>query len=308
MTSQTGSAPDSESAGELPPLDPLDRVFAAPMWGLSLTSLVLFAGLLHFYDPVEYAPILLTCVIGSCVIYPVYWAELLIRWQAGHSRLRQFVWCCLLPPLRLGVRDVRSGQRLWLPVWGWLRSGRTLENRVQAANGLPVLLLSVLVLPLLAVEHFFSNQIDADLRLRAVMQAGWGLIWLTFALDFLVMVSATDRKLNYCRQHWVDLAIILLPLLAFVRVLRLTSLLRVQQMTKAYRFKGAITRAWRALLVLEVIQRVLSGPPKRRLEKLRATRDLKEAELRQLRAEIAELEQSLAASPPESLTPERGAV
>lgn len=293
----------------LPDIDPIDRVFAAPMWGLSLASLLLFGGLLHFYGhaPHDYSPVLLVCIISSCVIYPVYWAELLIRWQAGQSRLRQFVWCCLLPPLRLGVRDASSGQWMWLPVWGWVHAGRALELRLQAAIGLPVLLLSVLVLPLLAIEHLLVDQIAANTPFHSAMQAGWGLIWLTFALEFLVMVSATDRKLNYCRQHWVDLAIILLPLLAFVRVLRLGSLLRVQQMTKAYRFKGAVTRGWRALLVLEAIQRLLTGPPVRRLEKLRAALELKEAELRQLRDEIGELEQQLAITEAGESAADRGA-
>jgi len=299
----------SNTEAERPDIDPLDQVFAAPMWGLSLASLVLFGGLLHFYghDRGEYAVILLGCIIGSCIIYPLYWAELLIRWQAGQTRLRQFVWCCLLPPLRLGVRDVASGQRLWLPAWGWVQAGRVLERRLKSAIGLPILMLSVLVLPLLAIEHLFVAQIAGNLQFHAVMQAAWGLIWLTFALEFLVMVSATDRKLDYCRQHWVDLAIILLPLLAFVRALRLGSLLRVQQMTKAYRFKGAITRGWRALLVLEAIQRLIAGPPNRRLEKLRTALDLKEAELRQLRAEIHELEQKLAIADTGGTAAERGA-
>jgi hypothetical protein len=304
---QPRTPPDAEV--DMPDIDPIDRAFAAPMWGLSLASLLLFGGLLHFYGhaPHDYSPVLLVCIIGSCVIYPVYWAELLIRWQAGQSRLRQFVWCCLLPPLRLGVRDACSGQRMWLPVWGWVHAGRALELRLQAAIGLPVLLLSVLVLPLLAVEHLFVDQIASNVRFHAAMQASWGLIWMTFAVEFLVMVSATDRKLNYCRQHWVDLAIILLPLLAFVRALRLGGLLRVQQMTKAYRFKGAITRGWRALLVLEAIQRLLAGPPVRRLEKLRAALDHKEAELRQLRDEIGELEEQLAIAEAGESAVERGA-
>ena len=84
-------------------------------------------------------------------------------------------------------------------------------------------------------------------------------------------------------------------------------LLRVQQMTKAYRFKGAMTRGWRALLVLEAIQRLIAGPPNRRLEKLRTALDLKEAELRQLRAEIHELEQKLAIADTGGTAAERGA-
>lgn len=296
-----------DNDGEPPALDPLDRVFAAPMWCVSVASLVLLAGVLHYHDRAEYGPILLVCVVGSCVIYPLYWAELLIRRQAGQSRLRQFAWCCLLPPLRLGVRDVTSGQRMWLPGWGWQTAGRALESRIQEAIGLPVLALSVTVLPLLVVQQLWDVQIEADIGFHAAMQAGWGLIWLTFALEFVVMLSATDRKLNFVRQHWVDLVIILLPLLAFVRVLRLGSLLRVQQVTRAYRFKGAITRGWRALLVLDVIQRLIAGPPARRLERLRATLELKEAELRQLRAEIAELADALLAAEPDAAGSGRGA-
>jgi hypothetical protein len=34
------------------------------------------------------------------------------------------------------------------------------------------------------------------------------------------MISVAPRRLEYCKKHWLDLAIILLPLISFLRSLR----------------------------------------------------------------------------------------
>lgn len=289
-------SPTSVSAAESPVIDPLDRIFALPMWLVSLTSLTFLAGGLHLHSPDDPESSrldanLMACILGSCVVYPVYWAELLIRWQAGQTRLRQYVWCCLLPPLRLGVRDAKTGQLLWLPGWGWSRAGDRLEQRIQKAIGGPMLAISLSVLPLILAELHWNTAIKSSPLLTTATQIATGLIWLVFTIEFVVMFSATNRKVQYCKEHWVDLAIILLPLLAFCRMLRLGGLLRYQtQFSRAYRLRGVLARGWRALLVLNAIQRLIAGPPARRCEKLRMLIAQKEAELSELRVELEGLE------------------
>ena len=109
----------------------------------------------------------------------------------------------------------------------------------------------------------------------------------------------------------------LLPLVAFLQALRLGRLLRLQQLTRTarlYRLRGVLLRAWRALLLIDAISRLINGPAEKRLVKLRATLIQKEQELADLRAEIAKLEattvatngSSAAASPVEVVAAQDG--
>ena len=113
------------------------------------------------------------------------------------------------------------------------------------------------------------------------------------------MVSATGKKFAYIKKNWVDLVIILLPLVSFlrtIRVLRLARLAKVQQITKltrAYRIKGIAGKASRALLLTPVIHRLLRVSPEKRLQKMENTRDEKVAELAELDRRIATLKQEL---------------
>ena len=61
-------------------------------------------------------------------------------------------------------------------------------------------------------------------------------------------------------------------------------------------------RAWRALLLVDAISRLINGPAEKRLVKLRATLVQKEQELADLHAEIAKLEAAIA-SPSDSSAP-----
>jgi voltage-gated potassium channel len=119
------------------------------------------------------------------------------------------------------------------------------------------------------------------------------VIWLAFTIEFIVMVSIARNKLGYCRDHWIDIAIILLPFIAVLRVLRWSRLLRLHQVAKAgrvYRLRGLSTRMFRGILVLGVLHRFLQEDPEKQLEKLREKQTEREFELAQLRAEVADLE------------------
>ena len=55
---------------------------------------------------------------------------------------------------------------------------------------------------------------------RVATRIGEALIWTAFALEFVIMISVVERKLKYCVQHWIDLLVIVLPLVGFLRTLR----------------------------------------------------------------------------------------
>ena len=80
---------------------------------------------------------------------------------------------------------------------------------------------------------------------RLATRIGKALVWTAFALEFVVMISVVDRKLRYCLQHWIDILVIVLPLIGFLRMLRLARLGRLNQLgrfTRLYRFRGSVLR------------------------------------------------------------------
>ena len=170
-----------------------------------------------------------------------------------------------------------------------------------------MLLIALLILPVLLVEFKFQQQIDSWPWLQTTLHIGTGLIWFAFTFEFVIMVSATDRRFDYVKKNWIDLAIILLPLISFLRSLRAFRALRfakfaklqqLSKMTRVYRMRGLLAKSLRALLLLEIVHRVLKTSPEKRLanleiqlaDKLDEVKDLEER-IFALRKEVAEMEQ-----------------
>jgi hypothetical protein len=280
----------------------LDQRLAAPMMVASLTSLLSLAVLLHFHERTEYQAAWLASRAVSVMIWPLYVIEFLSAWWCGSPRTRERFLCCLLPPLRLAARDHETGERIWFPGWGWQAVNQELRFRLERVSNVPMIIVACLVLPLIAVEHHFAARIAEDVRWSTCVAAATTLIWLAFTLEFVVMCSVSARKLSYCKEHWLDLVIILLPLIAFLRALRLGRLLRVNQLARltetarVYRMKGVSMRAWKALLVLDIVKRLLQGGPAQRLAKLEKLIEQKEVELAALRSEQAFLQGQITAT------------
>jgi len=113
------------------------------------------------------------------------------------------------------------------------------------------------------------------------------------------MLSSTDKRLSYIKKNWIDLAIILLPLVSFLRsfrVLRLARLAKVQKLAKmgrVFRMRGLFMKTMRALMLFGFINRLLRITPEKRLAKLNALYDEQAEELAELKSEIEEVEQSI---------------
>lgn len=275
----------------------LDRKCGGPMCAIALASLLALACVLHFHEQEEFRGIFLSSLVLTAVLWPCHLLEFIAAWRIGSPRLRERFWCCVFPPLRLAARDHETGKRIWLPGYGWRIVSRELQDGLDQAGSIPMIAIALLVLPLIAIEFHFAEQIETNPRWAACVAAATALIWFAFALEFIVMCSLEERKLNYCLRHWLDLAIILLPLVAFLRALRLGRLLKLQQLTRTarvYRMRGVAMRAWRALLVLEIVRRLIHGRPEQRLKRVEEMIAQKEQELSDLRAEKNRLQVALA--------------
>jgi voltage-gated potassium channel len=304
MSLQASNANPPAAAGP----SALDRRLAAPMFVLTILFLLVAAGALHF--GAEKAPVddehaelpAGWCVFGLALLYPLYWLEACLHLRAGTTRRRQFLSCGLLPPLRLGVRDHNDGRSIWLPGIGWGVVDDDLRRRVERGAHRPMLIVALFVLPLLAAQHYLSEHVHHSLWLQMAVEAGAGLIWMAFTIEFIVMFSIAPKRWTYARQHWLDLIIICFPLIAFLRLARASAVLRamrvtrLQQLTKVFRLRGTFMRLWRAVLLLGLLERVFRGP-EARLAGLRDRVAAREHEIAELKREIAQLEEQLAAAP-----------
>jgi voltage-gated potassium channel len=254
------------------------------------------------------------------VVWTVFWAELFKDyWVRDRNRpffeQYRFAWLfCMFPPLRLCRHDREVEDRVWLPNWGWQKVDYHLRKRLERAFGAPMALVAILILPVLILQFFFANQVAGYPWLRTALHFSAGLIWFCFACEFIVMVSVAQSKLRYCKQHWLSLLIIVLPLVSFLRtlqVLRATKLLKATQvqhfarLARAYRLRGLSMRFFRAILLLEFFNRFNLVNREKRLARLRLELVEKEHQIADLRKQIAVLEsQQPLVNTPSPLRPE----
>jgi voltage-gated potassium channel len=179
---------------------------------------------------------------------------------------------------------------------GWRPVDADLRRALERGFGLPMIGFALLVLPLFALEYYWAEAVRAHPALALGLDIGTAVIWLAFAVELVLMASVSERPLHYCFLHWIDVAIVLLPVvevLPALRLLRLGRSLRLEPLLRwgqLLRLRALAARGWRALLVLQVVQRLAGRSPEHQLNQLRDLLRAKEEEVAQLRREIRELE------------------
>lgn len=242
--------------------------------------------------------------LGLILIWIVIVVEILIQLYLSvrsieilnERRWRTFAYLqCVCPPLRLAAPNIAKDGQIWLPWIGWQMPSRKLSKRLVAAFSKPMLFFALSILPLLLIEFGLHSVVESQAWLRGTIHVCTGLIWCAFAVEFIVLVSASERRLAYVKKNWIDLAIILLPLILFLRSLRALRLLRfakfakVQQLarlSRIYRVRGVAMKALRAIMLFEVGSRAFGLSPERKLKRLESERREKLAELEDIDEEI----------------------
>jgi hypothetical protein len=207
------------------------------------------------------------------------------------ARVKRLVLTTLLPPLRMVIATSKPDGWLWLPVSGWKPAGEETSEKLEQNLALPMLILTLLVLPVLGAELTGGETLDNHPRMALATHLTTCVIWVGFTAEFLWMVAAAPSKLIYCLKNWINLVIILLPLVAFLRVLtafRFARMFRAGKLLRAYRLRGLWTRLWRLALLFNLVERLQKRDPAKycaALEKKIA--DLEE-DLAELRMKLAE--------------------
>jgi hypothetical protein len=302
MTEPINAPPPHGDAGRT-----WDDRLAGPMFFLALMFLVVLAGLIHRYprlDPHSPEAYLILGALG------VLWLPLLLdavvryrlrdRADRSWKPLLAAAAFALVPPLRMGRRGrVRPGH-IWLPVLGWREVDHHLRRTLERLFSVPMIGFALMVLPLLALEYWWAEALREEPVLALLFDIGTAAVWLAFSVELIVMVAVSDRPVQYCFLHWIDVAIVLFPtveVLPAFRLLRLGRILRLEELLRwgrLHRLQALASRGWRAFLLLQIVQRLTGRSLEHRLEQLRGLLRAKEEEAADLREEIGKLEDRIA--------------
>jgi hypothetical protein len=318
-----------------------DRL-ARPMFLLTLLFLVLLALLLHKYDwPIlntlkargifrslgleehvaEVLPepqLFLDAPLGVWLLLPL-WLPFPVEAALGFfirdrslgfwKPLGRAFLVALLPPVRLaGVSRTRPGH-MWLPRHGWCPIDADLRNYLDRLFSVPMILFALLVIPVLGIDYFYSAAVAAHPALRLTLALCNAAIWLAFAVELIFNASVAYSALAYCVTTWVDLTIVLLPMVEVLpvarlfRLGRLTRVSRLREAARIYRLRGLAGKGWHAVIVLKLFQKMLGHSLEKELRQRREELQRKEEEIDRLHREIALLEEEVALEPKEA-TPE----
>jgi voltage-gated potassium channel len=157
---------------------------------------------------------------------------------------------------------------------------------------------ALLVLPVVVMEIGWEEFVAANVGWQATLQVTAAFIWAAFTFEFTVMVSVVRHKWSYTWRHWIDVLIILLPMVTFLRAARLTQLLRMNQLSRTirlYRLRGVSMKLWRALVAAEIVEMLLSLNPERRMERLEHRLEEKLAEIEYLKRDMERLQKRIEA-------------
>ncbi len=239
------------------------------------------------------------------LLWPVFIAETVYHLtqakavKATRKQIGLRLAAACVPPLRLGTPSSAWSGQVWLPYLSWVHPSKLTTLTLTRFFGKPMIAIALLILPVLLLEYGFKSYVANHVWLQTVIHVATGFIWFAFTFEFILMVSVTDKKLKYIKTNWIDLAIILLPLISFlrsIRALRLAKLAKVQQlakMSRIYRMRGLGMKLFRALMLFEVVNRLLRITPEKRLAKLESLREEHLEELAELDEEIASIKQRI---------------
>ncbi|MCK4871349.1 MAG: ion transporter [Phycisphaerales bacterium] len=146
----------------------------------------------------------------------------------------------VLPPPPPGVRYVT------VPGLGIVIANDRLRARVDRYFHWPMIVLAILILPLLVVDFTYLHE-HAD---TTPVVTWWAVriseaaIWLAFLVEFVIKEMIAESRFEYARRNWIDIVIIVLPLLRPLRVARLARTSRV------FRLRGVGMKVARYVLAL----------------------------------------------------------
>jgi voltage-gated potassium channel len=114
----------------------------------------------------------------------------------------------------------------------------TRVQRWERRSEFPLLLLAAAFLVAYAWP-VLDPRMDPDLR-SFLTTLSW-TVWVAFAVDFAVRLVLVDDRWHYAKGHWYDVALIALPMLRPLRLLRLLALARILNRSASRSLVGRVS-------------------------------------------------------------------
>jgi len=287
--------------GELP----RDRLARIMFW-LGFLYLLVIAGLIHRYNRIDVTESEKSILINGLWLWFVFVIEGLWRIVHPHrfrsrgKEISRLFLVMFFPPFRMGMQSVSRYRQVWLPFAAWQNVDKNLVKKLDRKFAVPMLIFAFLILPILILEYTWVEQINDNPELAFALHLGISIIWVAFALEFILKVSVAPKTMVYLKDRWIDAAIVFLPFLEFIittwvdaaplaRLLRLSRAIQPEQisrMSRLYRMRGLLMRAWHAFLLLEVVGKLMGYPPEKRLRHLEEQLTIKEEEIAEIKTQI----------------------
>jgi voltage-gated potassium channel len=114
----------------------------------------------------------------------------------------------------------------------------TSVERWEKRAEVPLLLLAVAFLIAYAWP-VLDPRLDPDLR--TILELASWTVWAAFVIDFAARLVMSDDRRHYALSHWYDVALIVLPMLRPLRLLRLLAFARVLNRSAAGSLVGRVS-------------------------------------------------------------------
>ncbi|MCC5946508.1 MAG: ion transporter [Bernardetiaceae bacterium] len=275
--------------GETPPstdtpLGRFENKMAAPMFYLSIVSLILAGLILMFVTSNEVRTHLQAWVWPFLIISYgltnlVFVYEYIMLWRLrGRHKIpaRIMLWRSLeviFPAVRMGARRLSAKDWMWFPIWGWCKVNLSLFNHLKDLFSKPLIIIALCIIPIMIIDLKFKKRIIEYLPdINIYLEIAHATIWIAFTLEFIMMISVSNEKKDYVTRNWIDLVIIVLPPFSFLldafsgsAILRM---LRLNQLARVYRVRGLVTKIRQTMILLSAFQRMMYPKPSMHLRSL----------------------------------------
>jgi voltage-gated potassium channel len=248
-------------------------------------------------------------IILLIVCWPFFFIERIIYLIFCQHSWKSYVWLVvitLLPPIRLATRRCNQPDFIWLLTWRLINS--SLYTKLEKRFLLPILLLSLFMSPFWVTELFFPDKLNNHELLYHLVNLGNALIWELFVIEFIIMFSLAEKKLPYLKKHWLELSIIVLPMLALASILisryallkqfnlinpeNLLKIERIRRILNIYRTRVVFNRILRIFIVIDVLKRFYQHRnPQKYLTLLQEKLAQQEQEIVKIKQQITQTEQ-----------------
>jgi len=125
----------------------------------------------------------------------------------------------------------------------------TRVERWEHRTEIPLLLLAVAFLVAYAVP-VVDERVDSGIK-SFLFVVSW-TVWGAFALDFAARLWLADHRASYARSHWYDVALVVVPMLRPLRLLRLLALARVMNRSATQSLVGKVSTYAAGVAVMSV--------------------------------------------------------